>query len=72
MSDSKSKAFAELVLSMTEGQRTAMAADLLSAISEDKDVRGMLVSMSEAIRVGTALRDFAHEIETYHPGGHNW
>jgi len=72
LTEAKSKAFSDLLLSMTDDQRTSMAADLLVAISDDRSVREPLVSISEALRVGSALQDFAREIEMHHPGGHNW
>jgi hypothetical protein len=68
----KSKAFADLVISMTSTERIAMAIDLLGAIKDDQSIRPEPVSADEAKRVAEALLNLAREIEEHHPGGQGW
>ena len=68
----KSKAFSELVLSMSGAERIAMAIDLLTAIEPNESVRPKLHTATEAKRVAKAIFEMAHEIEVHHPGGTGW
>ena len=69
---SKSKMFAELVISMSDGQRSAMANDILSAIEKSEGPKPALFPLQEVKRVADSLLHLATEIEAHYPGGHDW
>jgi hypothetical protein len=68
----KSKAFADLVLSMSDAERGAMALDLLNAMDTGLGVPAKLHSIDEIQRVSEALNHLAHEIVVHHPGRTGW
>jgi hypothetical protein len=68
----KSKSFSDLVLSMTEVERIAMANDLLSALDGGASIPPKFHSADEVKRVAEALLGMANDIAAHHPGGTGW
>ncbi|MBR9894296.1 hypothetical protein GYB14_21605 [bacterium] len=70
MNDSmNARAFADIVIAMTDGERRSIATAILEALSLEDGVGSAAVSWGEAQKHGEALLHVAKEIEFHEPGG---